>query len=66
MAQRAAEDKEIMKFIKTKQPLDGGRIGKPTDLDGAACYLLSEQSAFVTGQVLSVDGGWSVSEGQYQ
>ncbi|MFT7035713.1 MAG: NAD(P)-dependent dehydrogenase (short-subunit alcohol dehydrogenase family) [Cyclobacteriaceae bacterium] len=66
MAQRAAKDKEIMKFIKTKQPLDGGRIGKPSDLDGAACYLLSEQSAFVTGQVLSVDGGWSVSEGQYQ
>jgi NAD(P)-dependent dehydrogenase (short-subunit alcohol dehydrogenase family) len=66
MAQRAAEDKEIMKFIKTKQPLDGGRIGKPTDLDGAACYLLSDQSSFVTGQVLSVDGGWSVSEGQYQ
>ena len=65
MAQRAAEDKGIMKFIKTKQPLDGGRIGKPSDLDGAACYLLSEQSSFVTGQVLSVDGGWSVSEGQY-
>jgi NAD(P)-dependent dehydrogenase (short-subunit alcohol dehydrogenase family) len=29
MAQRAANDKEILSFIKTKQPLDGGRIGKP-------------------------------------
>ena len=65
MAQRAANDDEIMKFIKTKQPLDGGRIGKPEDLDGAACYLMSDQSAYVTGQVLSVDGGWSISEGQY-
>src|SRR5205085_420848 len=29
MAQRAANDDEILSFIKTKQPLDGGRIGKP-------------------------------------
>ncbi len=65
MAQRAANDDEIMKFIKTKQPLDGGRIGRPEDLDGAACYLMSDQSGYVTGQVLSVDGGWSISEGQY-
>ena len=65
MAQRAAEDEEIMDFIKTKQPLDGGRIGRPEDLDGAACYLLSDQAKFVTGQVLSVDGGWTVSEGQF-
>jgi NAD(P)-dependent dehydrogenase (short-subunit alcohol dehydrogenase family) len=65
MAQRAAGDEAIMAFIKTKQPLDGGRIGKPTDLDGAAVYFLSDQSAFTTGQVLTVDGGWAVSEGQY-
>lgn len=65
MAQRAANDENILKFIKTKQPLDGGRIGKAEDLDGAACYFMSDQSAFVTGQVLSVDGGWDVSEGQY-
>ncbi|MEQ6120178.1 SDR family oxidoreductase [Reichenbachiella sp. MALMAid0571] len=65
MAQRAVNDEEILKFIKTKQPLDGGRIGRPEDLDGAACYLMSDQSGFVTGQVLSVDGGWSISEGQY-
>ena len=34
------------------------------DLDSAAVYFLSDESRFVTGQVLSVDGGWSVSEGQ--
>ena len=65
MAQRAAEDELIMSFIKTKQPLDDGRIGKPSDLDGAAVYFLSDQSKFTTGQVLSVDGGWDLSEGQY-
>ena len=64
MAKRAATNDDIMSFIKTKQPLDGGRIGKPEDLDAAVVYLLSAQSSFVTGQVLAVDGGWSVSEGQ--
>jgi NAD(P)-dependent dehydrogenase (short-subunit alcohol dehydrogenase family) len=65
MAKRAAGDEEILSFIKTKQPLDGGRIGKPEDLDGLAVYFMSEQSRFTTGQVIAVDGGWGVSEGQY-
>jgi NAD(P)-dependent dehydrogenase (short-subunit alcohol dehydrogenase family) len=64
MAKRAVTNDEIMSFIKTKQPLDGGRIGKPEDLDAAVVYLLSDQSSYVTGQVLAIDGGWSVSEGQ--
>ncbi|MBT8043999.1 MAG: SDR family oxidoreductase, partial [Verrucomicrobiae bacterium] len=65
MAQRAAKDETIQNFIQTKQPLDGGRIGCPEDLDGLATYLLSRQSKFLTGQVIAVDGGWSVSEGQF-
>lgn len=65
MAQRAANDESILSFIKTKQPLDGGRIGKPEDLDGLAIYFMSNGSAFTTGQVIAVDGGWGVSEGQY-
>src|ERR1043166_3694532 len=63
MAQRAATDPEILRFIATKQPLDGGRIGQPQDLDAAAVYLMSDAARFTTGQVLAVDGGWSVSEG---
>ena len=65
MSQRAATDENIIQFIKTKQPLDGGRIGVPDDTDGAAVFLLSDQSKFITGQLLTVDGGWSVNEGQY-
>lgn len=64
MAQRAAKDEEILSFIKTKQPLDGGRIGNPSDLDGLAVYFMSDMSKFTTGQVVAVDGGWTVSEGQ--
>jgi len=63
MSQRAQGDEAILNFIKTKQPLDGGRIGRPEDLDAAAVFFMSDESKFVTGQVLAVDGGWSVSEG---
>jgi NAD(P)-dependent dehydrogenase (short-subunit alcohol dehydrogenase family) len=65
MAKRAAGDKDILAFIKTKQPLDGGRIGRVEDLDGLAVYFMSRQSGFTTGQVVAVDGGWGLSEGQY-
>jgi NAD(P)-dependent dehydrogenase (short-subunit alcohol dehydrogenase family) len=65
MAQRAANDETILAFIRTKQPLEGGRIGAPSDLDGAAIYFMSDYSKFTTGQILTVDGGWSISEGQY-
>ena len=65
MSRRAAGNDEIRRFIATKQPLDGGRIGVPEDIDGAALFLLSRQAHFITGQVLAVDGGWTVTEGQY-
>jgi NAD(P)-dependent dehydrogenase (short-subunit alcohol dehydrogenase family) len=64
MAQRAASNEAIQRFVEAKQPLDGGRIGSPDDLDAAVVYFLSDESRFVTGQVLAVDGGWSVSEGR--
>lgn len=64
MAQRAARDKTIRRFIKSKQPLDGGRIGMPEDLVEAIVYFMSDASKFVTGQVLAIDGGWCVSEGR--
>jgi len=66
MAQRAMGDEEIMNFLKTKQPLDGGRVGVPQDLDAAAVYFMSDESKFTTGQLLAVDGGWSLSEGQVE
>jgi NAD(P)-dependent dehydrogenase (short-subunit alcohol dehydrogenase family) len=63
MSQRAVGDDAIRQFIRQKQPLDGGRIGAASDLDDAAVFFLSDASRYVTGQVLAVDGGWSVSEG---
>ena len=64
MSERAQSDPNILKFIATKQPLKTGGFGNPKDLDAAVVYFLSEQSRFVTGQVLAIDGGWCISDGQ--
>lgn len=40
-----------------KHPL--GRIGQPEDIASMIAYLLSDQSSWITGQVLGVDGGIS-------
>jgi NAD(P)-dependent dehydrogenase (short-subunit alcohol dehydrogenase family) len=43
--------KERMRLI----PLQ--RIGQPADIAEGVLYLASEQAAYVTGQVLTIDGG---------
>jgi len=37
-----------------------GRLGKPEDIAYAALYLASDESDFMTGQTLVVDGGWTI------
>ncbi len=62
MSRRAQDDPKILAYLARRQPLAGG----PIDADavtGAALFLLSDEARMVTGQVLAVDAGWSVSEG---
>jgi NAD(P)-dependent dehydrogenase (short-subunit alcohol dehydrogenase family) len=40
-----------------------GRFGNPEEMTGAILWLLSEASAFVTGVVLPLDGGYSAFGG---
>jgi NAD(P)-dependent dehydrogenase (short-subunit alcohol dehydrogenase family) len=65
MAARACGDPDIVHYLRTKQPLAGGPI-RPEDCADAAVFLCSDAARLVTGVVLPVDGGWCVSEGQYQ
>jgi 3-oxoacyl-[acyl-carrier protein] reductase len=37
-----------------------GRFGTSEDMAGAAAFLLTDEAAFITGQTLSVDGGFSI------
>jgi NAD(P)-dependent dehydrogenase (short-subunit alcohol dehydrogenase family) len=42
--------------IERRTPL--GRLGDPEDVTRAALFLLSEESGFMTGETVRVDGGW--------
>jgi 2-keto-3-deoxy-L-fuconate dehydrogenase len=41
-----------------RQPM--GRLGRPEEIAAAALFLASDESEFMTGQTLVIDGGWSI------
>jgi NAD(P)-dependent dehydrogenase (short-subunit alcohol dehydrogenase family) len=60
MAARAAGNTQIRAYAARKQPL-AGELMDPLEIAHAAVYLLSDESRAVTGQLLKIDGGWSVA-----
>jgi NAD(P)-dependent dehydrogenase (short-subunit alcohol dehydrogenase family) len=63
MAARAGADSTTVDYIRRKQPLSGQSM-PPEEIASAATFLLSDEARHVTGQVLAVDAGWSVSEAE--
>ena len=61
MTARAQGNAEITKYMVHKQPLRKGML-TAEDIAKSACFLLGKDSSPITGQVLTVDGGWAVSE----
>lgn len=59
MATRASRDPRVRAFAERKQPL-AGEMMDPDEVAHAAVYFLSDESRVVTGQLLKIDGGWSV------
>lgn len=59
MARRAAGDDRLLAFAARRQPLAGAMLD-PDEIAHAVVYLLSDESRVVTGQLLKIDGGWSV------
>lgn len=55
---RGPERPDFMRELQIRIPM--GRIGQPPDLVGAVVFLVSDASAYVTGQNLVVDGGYSL------
>lgn len=49
-------DENYTKSFLDQTPV--GRIGKPEDIAYGAVYLASDESSFVTGHILVIDGGW--------
>lgn len=50
------QDQERQKSILARIP--AGRWGKPEDFKGAVVFLAGEASSYITGEILTVDGGW--------
>lgn len=57
MTEELMNDKDLMQEWSKNYPI--GRFGKPEDVAKACLFLASDESSFVTGAVLPVDGGYT-------
>ena len=53
------EKEEVRAQLNQRQPV--GRLGKPNEIAHMALYLCSPEAAFVTGSVMTIDGGWTAA-----
>lgn len=55
MAEKLLNTPEKLEASNKRHPL--AKIGQPQDIAQMACFLLSDKSAWITGQVIHIDGG---------
>jgi NAD(P)-dependent dehydrogenase (short-subunit alcohol dehydrogenase family) len=61
MSARAQANPAIKEFMMHKQPITKDLLSAD-DVAKTACFLLRRDSSPITGQIITVDGGWTVSE----
>lgn len=57
MSAQGGDMNEVRNAFIARQPM--GRIGTPEEIGALAVYLASDESAFTTGTISIIDGGWS-------
>jgi 2-keto-3-deoxy-L-fuconate dehydrogenase len=53
------EKEKVRAELNQRQPV--GRLGRPEEIASMVLYLCSPEAEFVTGSVLTIDGGWTAS-----
>ncbi|MBT5875151.1 MAG: glucose 1-dehydrogenase [Candidatus Latescibacteria bacterium] len=56
MTDTLPKDSGLRKFISSRIP--AGRFGEPEEIAHAVLYLASDEACWITGTVLTIDGGW--------
>jgi gluconate 5-dehydrogenase len=54
------DDPEFKAKLVARIPL--GRVGQPVDLMGAVLLFCSDASSYITGQILTIDGGLTATQ----
>jgi NAD(P)-dependent dehydrogenase (short-subunit alcohol dehydrogenase family) len=60
MREQMGDEKYQRRVATVLRMYPTGRIGEPVDIANAICFLASEQASWITGQILSVNGGFAM------
>ncbi len=53
------EKETVREQLNRRQPI--GRLGRPEEIAHMVLYLASDEAAFITGSIMTIDGGWTAA-----